>query len=56
MSGGEPLLQIDFLIDPLKRKAMGINKTLDSCGNPLLFAKLFFKFEELMHNTDLIFV
>ncbi len=35
VSGGEPLLQIDFLIDLFKKaKDKGINTTLDTCGNP----------------------
>ncbi|WP_314680983.1 pyruvate formate-lyase-activating protein [uncultured Granulicatella sp.] len=56
VSGGEPLLQVDFLIDFFKRcKAMGINTTLDSCGMPFTYDEPFFsKFEELLEYTDLI--
>ena len=56
VSGGEPLLQIDFLIDLFKKaKEMGINTTLDSCGKPFTFEEPFFsKFEELMQYTDLV--
>ena len=56
VSGGEPLLQVDFLIDFFKRcKAMGIHTTLDSCGMPFTYDEPFFsKFEELLEYTDLI--
>ncbi|GMA46991.1 pyruvate formate-lyase-activating protein [Tetragenococcus muriaticus] len=56
VSGGEPLLQIDFLIDLFKKaKAQGIHTTLDTCGNPFTRKEPFFsKFEELMNYTDLL--
>lgn len=56
VSGGEPLLQIDFLIDLFKKaKARGINTTLDTCGQPFTRKEPFFsKFNELMEYTDLI--
>lgn len=56
VSGGEPLLQIDFLIDLFqKAKAQGIHTTLDTCGNPFTREEPFFsKFEELMQYTDLL--
>lgn len=56
VSGGEPLLQIDFLIDLFKKaKEQGINTTLDTCGNPFTYKEPFFsKFQELMKYTDLI--
>lgn len=56
VSGGEPLLQIDFLIDLFsKAKAQGIHTTLDTCGNPFTREEPFFsKFEELMKYTDLL--
>lgn len=56
VSGGEPLLQIDFLIDFFKRcKAEGVHTTLDSCGMPFTYEEPFFsKFEELIKYTDLI--
>ena len=34
VSGGEPLLQIDFLIDFFKRCKKGVHTTLDECGMP----------------------
>ena len=56
VSGGEPLLQVDFLIDFFKRcKAEGVHTTLDSCGMPFTYEEPFFsKFEELLKYTDLI--
>ena len=36
VSGGEPLLQIDFLLELFtKAKARGIHTCLDTCGEPL---------------------
>ena len=56
VSGGEPLLQIDFLIELFeKAKEMGIHTTLDTSGNPFTREEPFFsKFERLMKSTDLI--
>ena len=56
VSGGEPLLQIDFLIELFKKaKAQGINTTIDTSGAPFTKEEPFFsKFEELMKYTDLI--
>ena len=56
VSGGEPLLQIDFIIEFFtKAKALGIHTTLDSCGQPFSYDEPFFgRFEELMKVTDLI--
>ena len=56
VSGGEPLLQIDFLIDLLKKaKAEGINTVIDTAGNPFTREEPFFsKFNELMKYTDLL--
>jgi len=56
VSGGEPLLQMEFLIDLFKRaKAAGVHTTLDSCGKPFTREEPFFsQFEELMKYTDLI--
>lgn len=56
VSGGEPLLQIDFLIEYFKLcKENGVTTTLDTCGGPFTFEEPFFsKFEELMKYTDLI--
>ncbi|MDE5917683.1 MAG: pyruvate formate lyase-activating protein [Oscillospiraceae bacterium] len=56
ISGGEPLLQIDFLIELLKKaKEQGIHTTIDTAGNPFTREEPFFaKFEELMKYTDLL--
>src|SRR5574344_1394506 len=55
VSGGEPLLQIDFMIDLFKKaKNLGIHTTLDTAGNPFTKDEPFFtKFNELMKYTDL---
>lgn len=54
--GGEPLLQIDFLIELFRKaKEAGIHTTLDTSGNPFTREEPFFdKFKELMKYTDLI--
>lgn len=56
VSGGEPLLQIDFLLDLFKKaKALGINTVIDTAGNPFTREEPFFsKFRELMEYTDLL--
>ena len=56
VSGGEPLLQIDFLTELFqKAKEMGIHTTLDTSGNPFTREEPFFsKFEKLMEYTDLL--
>lgn len=57
VSGGEPLLQMDFLIDLFTRaKEMGINTTIDTSGNPYNEDDEMFmeKFHRLMEVTDLI--
>lgn len=56
VSGGEPLLQIDFLIDFFKKaKAHGVHTALDTAGNPFTNADPFFKkFNTLMQYTDLV--
>ncbi len=56
VSGGEPLLQIDFLIEFFKKaKAKGIHTTLDTSGGPFTRKEPFFsKFNELMKVTDLV--
>ena len=56
VSGGEPLLQIDFLTELFKKaKENGIHTTLDTSGNPFTIEEPFFsKFNELMQYTDLI--
>lgn len=55
-SGGEPLLQIDFLLDLFqKAKARGINTAIDTAGQPFTREEPFFsKFRELMQYTDLL--
>lgn len=56
VSGGEPLLQLEFLTEYFKLcKQNGVHTTLDSCGGPFSFEEPFFsQFEELMKYTDLI--
>ncbi len=58
VSGGEPLLQIDFLIDLFKKaKERGINTCIDTAVQPFTKEEPFFsKFEELMKYTDLLLV
>lgn len=56
VSGGEPLLQIDFLIEFFKKaKANGVHTTIDTAGQPFSREEPFFsKFNELMKYTDLV--
>lgn len=56
VSGGEPLLQIDFLIEFFKLcKQNRIHTTLDTSAGPFTREGEFFaKFEQLMQYTDLI--
>lgn len=56
VSGGEPLLQIDFLLELfIKAKNLGIHTALDTSGGPFTKNEPFFsKFEELMKYTDLV--
>ena len=56
VSGGEPLLQIDFLLEFFAlAKAKGIHTTLDTAGNPFTREEPFFgKFRKLMELTDLV--
>ncbi len=55
VSGGEALLQIDFLIELFKlAKENNVHTTLDTSGNPFKREEPFFgKFNELMKYTDL---
>lgn len=55
VSGGEALLQMDFLIEFFKlAKDEGIHTTIDTAGNPFTREEPFFsKFNELMNLTDL---
>jgi pyruvate formate lyase activating enzyme len=56
VSGGEPLLQIDFLLDLFRKaKERGISTVLDTAGQPFTKEEPFFsKFQELMQYTDLL--
>lgn len=58
VSGGEPLMQIDFMIDLFRKaKELGINTTIDTSGAPFTREEPFFgKFNELMKYTDLLLV
>ena len=58
VSGGEPLLQMDFMIELFqKAKEKGINTTIDTSGAPFTRKEPFFgKFNELMKYTDLLLV
>ena len=55
VSGGEPLLQIDFLLELFKlAKENGINTCIDTAGQPFTREEPFFsKFGELCTLTDL---
>lgn len=56
VSGGEPLLQIDFLLELFtEAKKMDIHTTLDTSGNPFTREEPFFSvWKELMEVTDLV--
>ena len=56
VSGGEPLLQIDFLTELFRKaKEEGIHTALDTSGNPFTRKEpIFEKFHELLKYTDLI--
>lgn len=58
VSGGEPLLQIDFLIELFKlAKKEGVNTCIDTSGGNFTRSEPFFsKFNELMKYTDLLLV
>lgn len=58
VSGGEPLLQIDFLNELFqKAKQRNINTCIDTAGEPFTKeGEWFTKFEELMHYTDILLV
>ena len=55
VSGGEPLLQIDFVTELFEQaKARGIHTCLDTAGNPFARQNPFFKkMEKLIRVTDL---
>ncbi len=56
VSGGEPLLQMDFLLEFFAlAKEKGIHTVLDTAGQPFTREEPFFgKLEELMKITDLL--
>lgn len=56
VSGGEPLLQMDFLLELFtKAKENGVHTVLDTSGNPFSRHEPFFhKFNRLMEVTDLL--
>ncbi len=56
ISGGEPLLQIDFILEVFKlAKQHGIHTAIDSCGAPFTREEPFFSvYNELMAYTDLV--
>ncbi len=56
VSGGEPLLQLDFLLELFKKaKLRGINTCIDTAGQPFSRGEPFFsRFQELMQYTDLL--
>lgn len=56
VSGGEPLMQMDFLIDLFKKaKAEGVHTNIDTSGAVFTREEPFFsKLEELMKYTDML--
>ena len=58
VSGGEPLVQIDFMIELFtKAKELGINTCIDTAGEPFTSeGEWFKKFEKLMEVTDILLV
>lgn len=58
VSGGEPLMQIDFLIELFqKAKESGVHTVIDTSGAPFTRKRIFFeKFKRLMKYTDLLLV
>ena len=56
VSGGEPLLQIEFLIEFFKLlKANGVHTTIDTSGQPFTMEETWInKFDELLKYTDLV--
>ena len=57
VSGGEPLMQMDFMIDLFKKaKAEGVHTNIDTCGAVFTREEPFFsKLEELMKYTCLLY-
>lgn len=58
VTGGEPLMQIDFLIELFKcAKEKGIHTNIDTSGAPFTRKEPYFsKFQELMKYTDMLMV
>ncbi len=58
VSGGEPLLQIDFLLELFsKAKELGISTCIDTAGGPFTDeGEWFGKFKKLMEVTDILLV
>ena len=58
VSGGEPLLQIDFMLELFREaKRYGIHTVIDTAGQPFTREEPFYsKFIELMKLTDLLLV
>ena len=56
VSGGEPLLQIDFLIELFSlAKEKGVNTCIDTAGGPFTMENPWFeKFKKLMEVTDIL--
>ncbi len=56
VSGGEPLLQIDFVLELFKKaKEKGINTCIDTAGQPFTHDEPFYsKWKELMSLTDTV--
>ena len=56
VSGGEPLLQIEFLTELFQQaKVKGVHTAIDTSGSPFSRKEPFFgKFQELMKYTDLL--
>ena len=56
VSGGEPLLQMDFMIELFTlAKNAGVNTVIDTAGQPFSFEEPFYsKFKKLMELTDLV--
>ncbi len=56
VSGGEPLVQMDFLTELLRKaKERGMNTTIDTAGSLFTREEPFFgRFQELMKYTDLL--
>ena len=56
VSGGEPLLQLEFLTELFeKAKAKGVNTCIDTAAGPFTREEPWFgKFRKLMHVTDLL--